>query len=449
MRIAVIGGGAAGMMAAAMAAREGADVTLLEKNEKLGKKIYITGKGRCNFTNRCPEEEFLGNVVNNARFLSGAISRFTPDDCIRFFESEGMPVKVERGNRAFPVTDHASDVTKALTKALEKYGVEVVLNRKVIAIKPSRPAKPYHKLRYVSKAKAAELEEYYAIPQSFEVTTCKVQHIDGAHDLALPAIHTEVYDKVIIATGGLSYPSTGSTGDGYVFAQQMCHNITECKPALCGLNTRPTFEDLAGLSLKNVRMYLYQDFDRIASYFGEMMFTHYGITGPIVLTVSSKICHTNMSRVYLMLDFKPAVPEADLNKNILALFNESPNKDVYNCVKDLMPHELMKYLLGRAGIPLDKKVNVITKEERLSIVKMLKKFVILLDGVRGWDEAIITSGGVSVKEINPKTMESKCCDGLYFCGEILDVDALTGGFNLQTAFSTGYCAGKAAAGGIL
>ncbi|MCD8286897.1 MAG: NAD(P)/FAD-dependent oxidoreductase [Clostridia bacterium] len=448
MRIAVIGGGASGLMAAAMAARDGAEVTLYEKNEKIGKKLYITGKGRCNFTNRCSEEEFLANVVTNGKFLSSAISRFTPEDCIKFFESEGMPVKVERGNRAFPVSDHASDVTKTLQRVCERYGVNIELNRKVINIAPNRPAKPFVRIKYVSKAKASEIEEYNAIPQFFEVTACKVQNQGTDYPLALPAIRTEVFDKVIIATGGLSYPSTGSTGDGYHFAGRMCHTIDETRPALTGLNTRPPFEELAGLSLKNVQLSLYVDFDKICSYFGEMLFTHYGISGPIVLSVSSRICHMNMSRVHLQLDFKPGIPEKELNQKILGLFNESPNKDLYNCLKDLLPHELMKYLLQRADLPLDKKVNMVTHEERLRILKNLKRFVILLDGVRGWDEAIITSGGVSVKEVNPKTMESKCCAGLYFCGEVLDVDALTGGFNLQTAFSTGYCAGHAAAGGL-
>ncbi|MCD8307217.1 MAG: NAD(P)/FAD-dependent oxidoreductase [Clostridia bacterium] len=449
MKIAVIGGGAAGLMAAATAAREGADVTLFEKNEKLGKKIYITGKGRCNFTNRCSEEEFLANVVNNGRFLSGAISRFTPDDCIRFFESEGMPVKIERGNRAFPASDHASDVTKTLERVLEKYRVNIVLNRQVIKIKPNRRPHTAARIRYMSKARQTMAEEYLAIPQFFEVTSCKVQHLDSAYPIVLPAIQTEVYDKVIIATGGLTYPSTGSTGDGYVFAQQEGHTVNECRPALCGLNTRPDFEELQGLSLRNVQLHMYLDFNHVGSYFGEMLFTHYGISGPIVLSVSSRICHLNMSRVHLMLDFKPAITDAELGQKVLKLFSENQNKDVFNCLKDLMPHELMRYIIKRAGVPLDKKVNVVTRDERQAIVKLLKHFDILLDGVRGWDEAIITSGGISVKEINPKTFESKCCDGMYFCGEVLDVDALTGGFNLQTAFSTGYCAGKAAAGGTL
>ncbi len=447
MRIAVIGGGASGLMAAAMAAKEGAEVTLYEKNEKLGKKIYITGKGRCNFTNQCSEEEFLNNVVTNGRFLSGAISRFTPDDCIRFFESEGMPVKVERGNRVFPVSDHASDVTKALEHACNRYKVDIQLNRKVVSVKPNRPPHSPARIRYISKAKAAELDAYYAIPQFFEVTTCKVQNY-GSQSIALPAIRTEVFDKVILATGGLAYPATGSSGDGYVYAQQMGHTITECKPALCGILTRPGFEELAGLSLKNVQLALYHDFDRTLACFGEMMFTHYGITGPIVLTISSRICHENLSRVFLQLDFKPAISEKDMNLKFLELFNESPNKDLYNCIKDLLPHELIKYIINFLGIPLDKKVNFVTKEERLSLVKAFKRFVIFIDGFRSWDEAIITSGGVNVKEINPKTFESKCCDGLYLCGELIDVDALTGGFNLQAAFSTGYCAGKAAAGGL-
>ncbi len=458
MKIAVIGGGAAGLMAAAMAAKEGADVTLLEKNEKLGKKIYITGKGRCNFTNSCSREEFLANVIHNSRFLSGAIARFTPDDCMHFFESEGMPIKVERGIRVLPLTDKASDVTRTLERVCERYGVKVILNRKVTGIAVSKTSLSANDeatdAMSANAAIPADLQGNTVSGKegstSFDITTAKVQNPDSEYGIMMPSLIVDSYDKAIVATGGLSYPSTGSTGDGYYFAQLVGHTGTECRPALTGLELRGDwFKDMQGLSLKNVELTWSVDGKKKGKLFGEMLFTHYGISGPIVLTLSSNICHIEPWKVTLSLDLKPALSDEQLDARILRDFADAQNKDIYNCLKALLPHAMIAEVLKRAGIPADKKVNVITREERQALLTTVKKFAMLVKDVRGFEEAIITSGGISVKEINPKTFESKLCPGLYFCGEVLDVDALTGGFNLQTAFATGYCAGKAAAGGIL
>ena len=402
-KVAVIGAGAAGLMAAYAAASNGNDVTVYEKNEKSGKKIYITGKGRCNFTNDCSPAEFLQNVVNNSKFLTGAIYSLSPQKVIDFFNDGGMACKTERGARVFPLSDKASDVTKCLENYCKKAGVKFKFNAKIDKI---------------------------------EVLDSTMRGIIINNELFL-------YDCVIVCTGGLSYPSTGSTGDGYTFAKNCGHKIVEPKPALCGLNVKGDFyKKLQGLSLKNVSISAFNSNKLVGSFFGEMLFTHFGISGPIVLSLSSLLCRLPLNNVKLVLDLKPALTEEQLDKRILRDFEEYKNKTVANCLKELLPLAIIPEILNRAKIAGDKKINSVTKAERLSLLTSIKNFDILISSLRDFSEAIITSGGVDVKNINPKTMESKLVKGLYFCGEVLDVDAFTGGFNLQIAFSTGYAAGN-------
>lgn len=402
-RVVVVGGGASGLMAAYAAARNGNEVDLIEKNEKLGKKIYITGKGRCNLTNNVPPADFLPNVVHNAKFLTGAIYSFPPQEVLSFMEENGTKVKTERGNRAFPVSDHASDVTKALQRACERTGVHIHLNEKVVDIE-------------------------YLHSTMYDIITTKARY---------------ECDCVIICTGGLSYPSTGSDGDGYKFAEKIGHAITPCSPALTGINLKGNdFSALQGLSLKNVALVAERGGKVVYSGFGEMLFTHYGISGPLVLTLSSEITRTNIREISLHLDLKPALDEETLDERILRDFKEGQNKSVSNALVKLLPSKMISSVLKKAGIPAEKKVNAITKNERAELLKTLKRYPMQPLSLRGFEEAIITSGGVDVKQINPRTMESKLMKGMYFCGEVLDVDAYTGGFNLQIAFSTGYAAGN-------
>lgn len=406
MRVAVIGGGAAGLASAYAAAKRGAEVTLFEKNEKCGKKIYITGKGRCNLTHVCEPSEFLTNVVNNSKFMSGAIYKFSPEDTMRFFEDGGLSLKVERGSRVFPVSDKASDVTKCLVNYCKSAGVTFKLSENVRDI---------------------------VILQS---TMSGIITDSGRYE----------FDKVIVCTGGLSYPSTGSTGDGYKFARSAGHNVVPLKQGLCGLELKgDNFGKLQGLSLKNVRLNVYYGGKIIKSFFGEMLFTHFGISGPIVLSASSVINRLDLNKVKLSIDFKPALSTEKLDERILRDFSENRNRDISNCLKLLLPAALVPVVLDRCALPAEKKVNSITKTERSALLTTLKNFDMLIKSLRGFEEAIITSGGVDVKEIDPRTMESKIIKGLYFCGEVLDVDAFTGGYNLQIAFSTGFAAGNAAA----
>ncbi len=403
-RVAVIGAGAAGLMAAYAAARNGNDVTVFEKNEKCGKKIYITGKGRCNLTHDCDEREFLQNVVSNPKFLTGAIYAFSPAETVRFFEEGGLKLKTERGARIFPASDKASDVTKCLENYCKNVGVSFKFNEQVTKI---------------------------------DILHSTVSHIiteNGEYN----------FDCAVVCTGGVSYSSTGSTGDGYGFARAAGHEIVTLKPGLCGLDLKGTyFKDLQGLSLKNVGLSVYYGDKCIKSLFGEMLFTHYGISGPVVLSASSLINRLDLSQVKLVLDLKPALSDDQLNKRILRDFDEYKNKSLYNCLKELLPSALIPVILDRSSVDGEKKVNSVTKTERMNILTCVKKFDMLVSSLRGFDEAIITCGGVDVKQIDPKTMESKLVKGLYFCGEVLDVDAFTGGFNLQIAFSTGFAAGNA------
>ncbi len=407
-KVGIIGGGAAGLMAAYAAAKNGNTVVVFEKNEKLGKKIYITGKGRCNFTNDVAPDDFLQNVVRGKKFLTGVLYTFPPQKTIDFFEKHGMPVKIERGNRAFPVSDHASDVTKALEYACKQFDVEIRLNEEVKAINA-------------------------------------MSNIGISSDIVLIKTNKDEYsfDEVIIATGGISYPSTGSTGDGYRFAKENGHKVTDLKSGLCGLNVVTEWhKDLQGLSLKNVSLTAKNQEKIIFHELGEMLFTHFGISGPLVLSLSSIINRLPMEDIKLTLDLKPALDEQTLDKRLLRDFEKYKNKQIGNALVELLPQKLINVILKLSGISEKKNVNILTKEERTILVRTLKALPIKIKSLRGFEEAIITSGGVELSEINPKTMESKKVNGLRFCGEVLDVDAFTGGFNLQIAFATGYAAGN-------
>ncbi len=407
MEVAIIGAGAAGLIAAYAAARNNNSVTVFERNEKCGKKIYITGKGRCNVTNCVPPYEFFKNVVNNSKFLIGAVNSFSSEDLMELLEEGGLKLKIERGNRVFPVSDKASDVTKCLEKLCRSVGVKFVFNAKVDRIR-------------ILDSTVSDI----------------IIDINGKN-----VCHK--CDKVIVCTGGVSYPSTGSTGDGYSFARAVGHNVIEPKPALCGINLKGSyFSSLQGLSLKNVTLTATYDNKCVSSQFGEFMFTHFGVSGPVVLTLSSLINRLDLTRIKLSLDLKPALTVEQLNDRLLREFSGSPNKSVAGIMRNLLPNALIGEVLKRAGVVGEKRVNSVSRADRSAVINVLKNFEMQPVSLRPFTEAIITSGGVDVKQINPKTMESKLIKGLYFCGEVLDVDALTGGFNLQIAFSTGYAAGN-------
>ena len=408
--VCVIGGGASGLMAAYAAAENGNRVVLLEKNEKLGKKIYITGKGRCNITNDIPPDEFLQNVVHGAKFLTGAIYSFPPKKVVEFFESHGLSVKTERGGRVFPVSDHASDVTKTLERACKSVGVEIRLGETV---------------KKISLRTSSDIS---AMPHIAGVETDK---------------QTYPCDEAVVCTGGLSYPSTGSTGDGYRFAKDCGLFVTDLKPGLCGINLQGTFyKDLQGLSLKNVSLTAKRENKILYQSFGDMLLTHFGISGPLVLSLSSVINRSGLKGVTLFLDLKPALDFDTLDRRLLRDFKKYKNKQLLNAMCELLPQKMIATVLSAAGISEKKNVNVLTKEERFRLLNALKEFPVKPVGLRGFEEAIITSGGVELSEINPKTMEAKKVSGLRFCGEVLDADAFTGGYNLQIAFSTGYAAGR-------
>lgn len=419
----VIGGGAAGLMAAYAAAEKGHRVTILEKNEKLGKKIYITGKGRCNFTNDCSVEDFLPNIVRGRKFLTGALYTFPSKRTIQFFEEHGLSVKIERGNRVFPVSDHASDVTKTLEKACKKHSVDIHLNEKVFKIE-------------------SVISDITPMPDIIDGTIANI--IPMSHKVKVVTSCDEyVCDEVIISTGGLSYPTTGSTGDGYQFARQFGLKVTGLKSALCGINLAGDFfKILQGLTLKNVTFSVKNQNKTVCECFGEMLFTHFGISGPIVLSASSLINRLPFEQLIGELDLKPALDMQTLDKRLLRDFEKYKNKQIGNALVELLPQKLIAVILQFCGISATKNVNVITKEERAKLLRAIKAFPLKMRGLRGFEEAIVTSGGVDLSEINPRTMESKKVPGVRFCGEVLDVDAFTGGFNLQIAFATGYLAGS-------
>ncbi len=422
-KVCVIGGGAAGLMAAYAAAQKGHQVTLFEQNEKLGKKIYITGKGRCNFTNDVSAEEFFPNVVRGRKFLTSAIWSFSPQKVIEFFENNGLSVKIERGNRAFPTSDHASDVTKTLEKACRNANVSIKLSEKVVKIHTTTSD-----IIPMSDIDCGTLPDIGNMPRVVKISTSK---------------NTYECDEIIVATGGISYPSTGATGDGYVFAQDVGHSVTDLKCGLCGLNLEGNwFADLQGLTLKNVTFTVKNGKKVVVNEFGEMLFTHFGVSGPIVLSASSLINRLPLGSLDVSLDLKPALDAQTLDKRILRDFEKYKNKQIVNALGELLPQKLISIVLNKAQISLTKNVNVVTKEERAKLVDVVKALPMKIRSLRGFTEAIITSGGVELSEINPKTMESKKVKGLRFCGEVLDVDAFTGGFNMQIAFATGYAAGN-------
>ncbi|MBQ3512416.1 MAG: NAD(P)/FAD-dependent oxidoreductase [Lachnospiraceae bacterium] len=404
-KVVVIGGGAAGMMAAYSAAISGKQVDLYEKNEKLGKKIFITGKGRCNITNACSEEEFFEKVVTNPRFLYSSYYGFQNFDMIDFLEKHGVKTKVERGNRVFPVSDHSSDIIDGLHRAMKKQNVKIHLNSEVKRI-----------CFQEDKVEGIELA-------------------DGKIVLA---------DSVIIATGGLSYPSTGSTGDGYRFAKSAEHKVTKLTPALVPFNIREDYvKELQGLSLRNIEISIKKGKKVVYKEFGELLFTHFGVSGPTILSASSYIQKAmGEEELVLSIDLKPALDKEQLSNRLIRDFKRYSNKKFINALGDLFPSKLIPVMVKYSGIPEDKRVNEITKEEREHFADCIKNFSSTIEGLRGYNEAIITKGGVEVKEINPSTMESKKVKGLFFAGEVLDLDAVTGGFNLQIAWSTGYAAGK-------
>ena len=407
-KVIVIGGGAAGMMAACMAAVEGAHVTLLEKNEKTGKKIYITGKGRCNLTNACQREEFLENVITNPKFLYSAFAQLDNQAVMNFFEKAGCRLKTERGDRVFPVSDHSSDVIAALNGELKKNRVQVMLHTEVSEL-----------LLEEGSIKGVLLS-------------------DGKK------LHA---DAVIIATGGRSYESTGSTGDGYRFAKQAGHTIKDLRPSLVPFVVKEEWcKKLQGLSLKNVAVTLKKEKKKIYEGFGEMLFTHFGVSGPLILSASSfYTAKYNGQEALLTIDLKPAMDREQLDKRILRDFEENAGKQFKNALDKLLPAKLIPVMVELSGIDPHKKTSEVTKKERSRLVELFKELKLTVNGCRGYGEAIITGGGVNVKEIDPKTMGSRLVNGLYFAGEVMDVDALTGGFNLQIAWSTGALAGKSAA----
>ena len=402
----VIGGGAAGLMAAITAAGDKeTKVTLLEKNERSGRKLMITGKGRCNLCNNCNLDTLMSNIPKNAKFLYSAFSNLTPKDLISCFGEWGVPLKTERGNRVFPVSDKAVDIVDALVNRTKKNGVKTI---------------------HATADKILTSEQ--------KVIGVKLQNGD-----IIPA------DSVILATGGKSYPLTGSTGDGYIMATALGHTVTELKPSLVPLNIHEGFcTHLAGLSLKNVTLSVFEDSKKkpLFSEMGEMLFTHFGISGPLVLSASSHIRYIGKKDYVAFIDLKPALSDQQLNNRILKDFSELSNKDFSNSLDKLLPKSLIPVIVKLSGIDSNKKVNQINREERNKLCSLIKALPLHITGFRPIEEAIITSGGISVKEIDPKTMQSKIINGLFFAGEIIDVDAYTGGFNLQIAFSTGFTAGK-------
>ncbi|BFL40288.1 tricarballylate dehydrogenase [uncultured Butyricicoccus sp.] len=404
MNILVIGGGAAGLMAAGTAAENGARVTLLETNEKVGRKLFITGKGRCNVCNNCDIQTVLQNVPVNPRFLYSALGGFSPEDAMAFFTSHGVPLKTERGNRVFPVSDKAADIIDALFTWIKRVGV-------------------------IIKHTAAE---------RLVIEGVRLAGVQAGGAL-YPA------DRVIVATGGVSYPQTGSTGDGYRFAKQAGHTVVPPNPSLVPLVTPGGCEELMGLSLRNVQVTVFEDSRRIWSEFGEMLFTHFGLSGPLILSASAHMRHFGSKGYHIEIDLKPALDEKTLDKRLLSDFGTHKNSDFINALGGLLPRKLIPAVVRLSQIDPHAKVNGITRQQRAALLHTLKHFLVVVSGKRPVAEAIVTSGGVSVREVDPKTMESKKLPGLYFAGEVLDVDAYTGGFNLQIAWSTGRLAGLSAA----
>ena len=419
MKVVIIGGGPAGILAAISSSNHNNEVYLIEKNATLGKKLLITGKGRCNITSSLPIDDFIKNIPGNGKFLYSVFQNFTNKDIINLLEKNGVKVKEERGNRIFPLSDKSTDVLKALENELKRNRVKIITNSKVTKIHV----------------------------KNNNVTG--VEYVDNKTKKYISA------EKIILATGGKSYPLTGSTGDGYELAKDLGHTVTKIKPSLVPLTVTgkdlELCKEMQGLSLKNVAIELYdkENNKKIYEDFGEMLFTHFGISGPIILSSSAHIVrYKNIDellknkKIELKIDLKPALLEEKLDNRILRDFEKNKNRELKNSLNELLPQKMIMPIIKLSGINENKKVNEITREERLKLVKLLKNITLSVSGFRPIDEAIITSGGINIKEIDPKTMQSKLVDGLFFAGEIIDVDAYTGGFNLQIAYSTGYTAGR-------
>lgn len=402
----IIGGGAAGMLTADIASKRGLSVVLAEKNNRLGRKVLITGKGRCNLTNASDVETLISNTMTNPYFMYSSFYSFDSNSVMEYFETLGVPLKVERGNRVFPVSDKANDIVTALEKSLKTNGVKVLLNTKVTEV----------------------------LTENNKISEVKTSKGDFKAK------------SVVIATGGMSYPLTGSTGDGYKFARSVGHTVTKLLPSLVPLKTEEKWcKDLQGLSLKNVEINVIFEGKSIWREFGEMLFTHFGVSGPLILTAGSKLCRLTdgfSKKSEIIIDLKPAMTEKELDNRLLRDFEKNINKNFNNSLNNLLPQKLIPVIINLSGIDQYKKVNTITKEERKKLVSILKGLKITIIGTTGFNEAIITSGGVCVDEIDPSTMESKITKGLFFAGEVIDVDGVTGGFNLQIAFSTAFLAGS-------
>jgi flavoprotein family protein len=404
-KVIIIGGGAAGMIAAYSAALTSKQVILLEKNEKLGKKIFITGKGRCNLTNASDMNTVMENVVSNKRFLFSAFKNFTNKDIMNLVENNGIKLKIERGNRVFPVSDHSSDIIRSLENAIRDLHVDIRLNTKVDEL-------------------------------IIENDRC-IGVVIGKNKI--------MADAVIVATGGMSYQATGSDGDGYRFAKEAGLSVSKLYPSLVPFNIEgERIKALQGLSLKNIHAYIYNDKKLLYDEFGEMLFTHFGVSGPVIISASAIIGNKNIKGYRLSIDLKPALDEEKLDERILRDFAEQKNKQLKNSLNKLFPSKLIDEVIYQSKVDPEKKVNLLTKEERHSLVHATKNLEYIISSTRGFNEAIITKGGVEVSQINPKTMESKKIKGLFFAGEVLDLDAFTGGYNLQIAWSTGYVAGEGA-----
>ena len=423
MKTIIVGGGAAGMLAAVIAARCGDEVTLIEKNEKLGKKVYITGKGRCNLTNACDDNDFFDNVITNSKFLYSAYYGFTSSQVMEFFEELGLKIKIERGNRVFPASDHSSDVIGALKRELNRLSVNVLYNTKVIEV-------------LTGDLSEREIEEF---PKTVS-RKCAGVKVLGNNKKTVDILA----DKVILATGGNSYKACGADGDTWKFAEALDISTKPAEPSLVPFVTEEDFvKDMQGLSLKNVSVLLLLGKKKLYEGFGEMLFTHFGVSGPLILSASTRAKQSQYGNdLKLFIDLKPAMSEKELDERIQKDFKLYNNKQFINSLSDLLPAKMIPVIVDLSGIDPRKQVNVVTKEERQRLVSIIKGLELTIIGNRGFDEAIITRGGISVKEINPSTMESRKISGLYFAGEMIDVDAYTGGFNLQIAWSTGYLAAR-------
>lgn len=462
MQVVIIGGGPAGMLAAISSARNGNKVTILEKMDMLGKKILVTGKGRCNITSSLPIDDFIKNIPGNGMFMYSSFSNFDNQDILNILKDEGVETKIERGNRIFPVSDKADDVRKALIRVVKKLGVNIILNAKVkeILVKEEED--------FILKEK--EQKDISLKKECDEVKNKKMDGDNNTKNNIIDKIGKKVYgvraiingkeetilaDKVILATGGKSYPGTGSTGDGYELAQNVGHSITKIRPSLVPLTVKDNIslklcQKMQGLSLRNVSIKFIDTNKNKVIYedFGEMLFTHFGISGPVILSASAHLLRykkidelLKAGKIILSIDLKPALSKEKLDERVLRDFKEEKNKEFKNSLDKLLPKKMIDVVIQLSEINPEKRVNEITKSERENLVKVLKGLEIEISGFRPIEEAIITSGGINIKEINPKTMESKLIHGLFFAGEIIDVDAYTGGFNLQIAYSTGYTAG--------